>query len=369
MDRIAYVLPQGELGGAEIATLHVLGAHDRARFDPVALLFKHGPITERLTALQVPWTCAPDVPRLRHAADRRRARRWIQTMLREYDVRLQHSVMAWTHSLAGPAARAAGVPEVWSRHTPPKPTSLIDWHAGLTRTRCVISNSAFTSRSHNRFNPWRFPTRIIRPPVSVGSGGDPTRWRNEIGVDDDVLLAVLPGRLQRPKGQDVAIRALASVVPNAPVLHLVLVGEAAFGIDADYPSELAALAAELAVSDRVHSLGFQQDMSAVYAASDLILVPSTRPEGFGLVVAEGLAAGKPVIASNVGAIPELIDDGINGLLVPPNDVDALAHALVRAASDTRLRQRLADAARTTQLNHPADTARELEALYESILSK
>ncbi len=365
--RIAYVLPQGELGGAEIATLHVLEAHDRERFDLFAILFKPGPITERLTDLDVPWTCAAEVPRLRRGVDRRRARRWIQATLRERDVHLQHSVMAWTHSLAGPAAQAAGIPAVWSRHTPPKWSNVIDWHAGFTSTRCVINNSTFTSNKHQSFNLRRFPSAVIHPPVGVGADGDTTRWRNEIGVDDQTILAVLPGRLQRPKGQDVAIRALAKAIPNAPALHLVLVGEAAFGLDANFPGELARLGAELTVSHRVHALGFHRDMDAVYAAGDMILVPSTRPEGFGLVVAEGLAAGKPVIASDIGAIPELIQDGVNGILVPPDDADALAGALARVAGNAELRLRLGEAARATRVNAPADTARELEALYERIL--
>ena len=366
--RVAYVFPQGDIGGAEVATLRIMGAHDRERVDPTAILIQDGPIAEQLATLGIPLVCASEVPRLRRADERRKARNWITATLGGLGAHLQHSVMAWTHSLAGPAAGAAGIPEVWFRHTPPNPRSGLDWHAGLTRTRCVINNSAFTAAKQRHFNPRGFPSTVIRPPVEVDPDADGAAVRNEVGIGEDTLLATVPGRLQRPKGQDVAARALARAAAGAPDLHLLVVGDAAFGLDADFPDRLRALALELGLTRRIHFLGFQRDMSAVYAASDIVLSPSTLPEGFGLVVAEGLAAGKPVVASRVGALPELIEDGVNGLLVPPGDAEALAEPLGRLAGDSALRDRLAAGARNTRINTAADSARELEALYEGILN-
>ena len=117
--------------------------------------------------------------------------------------------------------------------------------------------------------------------------------------------------------------------------------------DGEDRTGLEALTADLGVADRVRFLGFRSDVAAVMSALDVLLVPSTMPEAFPLAILEGMAAGRPVIATWVpGGIPEIVEDGVTGLLVPPYDPGALATAITRLLIDPHLRERLANAGRT-----------------------
>jgi glycosyltransferase involved in cell wall biosynthesis len=103
-------------------------------------------------------------------------------------------------------------------------------------------------------------------------------------------------------------------------------------------------AAELGLTERVLLTGPITNLAELYSAADVVVVPSWA-EPFGLVIAEAMAAGRPIVASNAGAIPELIVDNVSGLLVPPRDVTALAAGVLRLLQDRELRDRLGTAGR------------------------
>jgi phosphatidyl-myo-inositol dimannoside synthase len=133
---------------------------------------------------------------------------------------------------------------------------------------------------------------------------------------------------ERYKGADLLIRAVAQLRPNHPDLHVVAVG----GGD-DLP-RLRALADSLGMSDAAHFLDglSRREIAACYARADLFALPSTA-EGFGLVFLEAMAFSKAVIGAACGGTTDVIEDGINGLLVPPNDADRLAEAIDRLLRD------------------------------------
>ena len=150
------------------------------------------------------------------------------------------------------------------------------------------------------------------------------------------------GRLSPLKGQEVALRACARLVRKGVPITLCLAGGAP---GAPARQALDALVASFGLQDHVEWLGVQQDMPACIASVDLVLVPSTYPESFGRSAIEAQAVGRPVIASRVGALGELIEDGHNGLLVPPRDHEALALAIERVLNDPALRARCVEAGR------------------------
>lgn len=143
------------------------------------------------------------------------------------------------------------------------------------------------------------------------------------------LVAGFLGRLLiQDKGLDILLEAMAMVAAGSgPAADLRL--EVAGG-PASCADELAARARALGLGDRVTFLGEVPEAATVLAGWDFLVLPSRR-EGFGLVLAEAMAAGRPVIASRAGGIPEVVEDGKTGLLVPPGDAGALAGALARLA--------------------------------------
>jgi glycosyltransferase involved in cell wall biosynthesis len=151
-----------------------------------------------------------------------------------------------------------------------------------------------------------------------------------------ILLAV--ARLVPQKGLDTAVRALPAIRERHPHAVLVVAGE---GPEHD---ALRALAAGLGVADAVVLPGRAGDVAALYQAADVFVHPA-RWEGFGLVLLEAMLSGLPVVASRVSSIPEIVADGVTGLLVPPDDPQALAGAVDRVLGDETLRLELCRAGR------------------------
>jgi glycosyltransferase involved in cell wall biosynthesis len=146
---------------------------------------------------------------------------------------------------------------------------------------------------------------------------------DEVGPDARVLLAVC--RLEPQKGVDVAVRAMPDIRLRHPTAELVVLGEG------PQRSRLERLASELQVP--VHLLGRVPDVAAWLRRADLLVHP-VRWEGFGLALLEAMLASKPIVATRVSSIPEIVADGETGLLVPPDDAAALAAAATRVLDDS-----------------------------------
>jgi glycosyltransferase involved in cell wall biosynthesis len=289
--------------------------------------------------------------------------------LTRHEIALQHNVMPWTHAVAAKAAVQARVPAVWFQHNRPHIRKIIDWYASLSPAALILANSKFTARLQQRMNPRRIQIEVLYPPAEPAArrSTDHSIIRSTLGAGPADILAVLPGRLQRWKGHDVALRALAGAVKSVPSLRLAIVGDTLFGQEPEYRGELVRLTRDLGIGDHVCFAGFHKAMDDVYLAADLVIHTSREAEPFGLVVAEALANSRPVIATGAGAIPEQIVHEQTGLLVPPDDVAALTRAVIRIGTDSNLRERLGLAAGQRGIVRAADAARRLERLYSTVL--
>ncbi len=158
--------------------------------------------------------------------------------------------------------------------------------------------------------------------------------RTALGIPADSLLVLCVGRLSLEKGQDLLLHALARDELRDIPLEVHFVGEG--GARSKYES----LATTLGIAGRVHFLGARHDVPALMRAADF-LVHCARDEGFGLILAEALAAGRPVVASRVPAVLELVHDGETGLLFASGDVAALARAVRQMALDPEGRRSMA----------------------------
>jgi glycosyltransferase involved in cell wall biosynthesis len=148
----------------------------------------------------------------------------------------------------------------------------------------------------------------------------------EYGMEPGSQVVGVVARLEPEKGHPTLIEAWPKVLAAVPDSYLLVVGE---GSRRD---SLEALAREHRVAHRVIFTGRRDDVPAVTAALDVAVLPSYR-EAQGLTILEAMALSRPVVASRVGGIPEMIEDGVTGLLVPPHDPDALAAAIIRLLRD------------------------------------
>jgi glycosyltransferase involved in cell wall biosynthesis len=148
----------------------------------------------------------------------------------------------------------------------------------------------------------------------------------EYGMEPGSKIVGVVARLEPEKGHPTLLEAWPAVLRGVPDAYLLVVGE---GSRRD---ALEAQARELRIAHRIVFTGRRDDVPAVTAALDVAVLPSYR-EAQGLSILEALALSRPVVASNVGGIPEMIEDGVTGMLVPPHDAPALAAAIVRLLTD------------------------------------
>jgi glycosyltransferase involved in cell wall biosynthesis len=183
--------------------------------------------------------------------------------------------------------------------------------------------------------------------------------RHEFNAQDAYLLLIV-ARLHPEKGHHYLFQSLAEVRRrvNKPV-RLLVAGVGTF--DAAYREEVR----ELGCDDIVSFIGFRKDAADLMAAADLVILPSVA-EAFGLVLTEALYLGTPVVATRVGGIPEIVNDGVDGVLVPAADSQALADAIVELLNDEHRRKKLAGAGREKVLNRFRfeDMVHSYEAIYE-----
>lgn len=169
--------------------------------------------------------------------------------------------------------------------------------------------------------------------------------RRRFGLDEGDFVVGNVGRLVPWKGQEVFLRALACIAPHLPHLRALIVGDPDPPTEVTYRQKLLDLTQQLGLSDRVQFTGFMSDAPAVMCSLDALVHSSSSPEPFGLVIIEGMAAGKAVIATKAGGALDIIEDGVNGLLVPAGDAQAMAEAIAQLAGDPDRAARLGAAAR------------------------
>ena len=162
--------------------------------------------------------------------------------------------------------------------------------------------------------------------------------RRSLGLEDHTVVGVF-SRLTPWKGQHILIEALS----HLPDVHALLVGGALFQDDHVYERALRNLAEQMNITDRVHFMGFRDDVPRLMKSVDIVMHSSTSPEPFGRVIVEGMFAQKPVIATNAGGAREIIEEGTTGLFVPPNNPMAMVNAINRLQLDPEDTQRMAKA--------------------------
>jgi glycosyltransferase involved in cell wall biosynthesis len=195
-------------------------------------------------------------------------------------------------------------------------------------------------------------------------------FRRELGLAPGQILVTLVSKLTPSKGHEQFIRAAEKVLKEAGDVRFVVVGGPIEGRERD-AEEIRALGKKLAPAPALRFVGPRFDLPSVYAASDIVVHCPIFPDTFPTVVLLPMFAGKPVIGSDIGGIPEQIDHDKTGLLVPPGDPDALANAILQLASDPAKRESLGSAARKA-INEtwvPETQGRLLAELYSEVIQR
>lgn len=239
----------------------------------------------------------------------------------------------------------------------------------MTADRIVVAAPRELDNLTRFYHARRKQVRVIPCGVNLDlfRPSDRTAARRDLGLAPDGDIVLYVGRFAPLKGLERLLRAINTLRPRFPDLQLLIVG--GDGRQAASTQSLRAIVRRLDISDAVRFTGRikQQDLPPYYAASDLLAVPSYY-ESFGLVVLEALACGTPVVTTPVGAVDAIVQDGVNGTIVYPEDdrdfADGIARILIQSA-EGRL-----DARRIRSTAKPYDWPRVASAiaeLYEAML--
>lgn len=253
-------------------------------------------------------------------------------------------------------ARRAGLPHVWHVREIVSSSRKLTWlFRQLVRRLCVraISNSAETQAWIAEGGPAQAARyRVVWNGVDPsGAPVDRAVARRSLGAAPGELLFVLVGRINAWKGQGLLVDAFSVLLrqraASLPPLRLAIVGSAFAGQE-HFEAQLRDAVAASGCAAQITLAPFRDDVESVWAAADVVVVPSTEPEPFGRVAVEAMGFARPVIAAAHGGLIEIVLDGVTGVLVPPRNVEALAAAMARLAADAALREAMGLAGRARQ---------------------
>jgi glycosyltransferase involved in cell wall biosynthesis len=369
-------------GGTERQVMNLVRHLDRSHFAlHLGCLKRWGHLLDEIDAQQVPVT-EYRVNSLRHVSALRQLWR-LACDLRRTRTDIVHSYNFYANVFAVPAARLARVPVVIA--------SVRDAGVYLTpaqkRTQALIVRMADCILTNaDSIRQWLMEQgvraeqiRVIRNGIDLEKFAPPVddrALRHELGLPADAPIVLMLARLDANKGLEDFLEAAAAVSIEHSHAHFLIVGEGYVGRhdgverNLAYQQFLEFRVAELGLSSRVHFTGFRSDVPALLAAASISVLPSWS-EGLSNTVLESMAAGVPVVATRVGGNPELIEDGVHGLLVPPRDVKNLTQAICALLREPGRARALGEAgrARVRERFSIARMVRETEALYDALLEQ
>lgn len=297
--------------------------------------------------------------------------RRLARILRQRKVDIVHTNSLKTHVLGGLAARLARKPLVWDVRDildPGPARNLLVRLARLTQPHIVAMSAAvarFLEPAHCRttvVHGGRSPEHFMKAEPSAA-------LRAELGLTEDNEVIIVIARLTPWKGHMVLLDTFRAIHAERPQARLLVVGAPTYW-EETYLHELQERAAELGCAEGVRWLGFRDDIAQLLAISDLMVLPSFS-EPFGIVIVEAMIAGKPVIVCDSGGPPEIVEDGVTGLVVATQKVGPLADAMAALLGDPERARRMGAAGRARALERfdVRVGVREIENIYDEIMRR
>ncbi|PQV64702.1 Glycosyltransferase involved in cell wall bisynthesis [Abditibacterium utsteinense] len=377
--------------GGEISLFNLVTHLDLERFRPVVVMFEDGALREKLDAAGIETHVAvldqgfnrarKDALGIKRALAPRpvlalfRYVRALQRILREENAQIVHCNSLKADVLGGIAARLARVPTIWhirdriaDDYLPPRTARAFRFLARAIPTHIItVSNAALEA--------------LQLPPAHLESGralsihngtvlGNFTTLSHAPFSSQRIVIGIV-GRLTPWKGQHIFLEAAALVHQKFPDVKFQIVGAPLFDAAAEgYEAKLRRQTCDLHLENVVEWFGFRLDVPQLIEQMDVLVHASTSGEPFGQVIIEGMAAAKPVVATNGGGVPEIVIEGETGLLVPMGDAKAMADALLKLCANPQLAQKMGMAGRkrTFEKFGIDTTAGRVQAVYNSILN-
>jgi glycosyltransferase involved in cell wall biosynthesis len=380
--RILYLNPfSQEVSGPDESLLALLPGLHRAGIEAHVVLPAPGPQVDRYRAVNAAVHFLPLAPLRRdlslatatYPARLLRSAARIRQLARQVGADLIHTNMEVLLE-GGLAARSLRIPHVmhYRGNTFDRPAWVFDlltatWTRLADQIFCISRATAAVFGRRKRMQK----VEVLYNPIDVARFSAAARSpdvRASLGLPGPGRLIGTVGRIHPRKDLDTFLRAAAQVAQAEPDTHFVIVGVAEADVERAYQRQLHHLIRELAIEQRVTFAGTRRDIPEVMAALD-VFVLSARHEGFGRVVGEAMAAGRPVVVTDEGALPELVEGGQYGLCAPPGDAGEFARRIQHVLANPEAAAAMA--ARAAQRAHVFEAraaAERVKTCYERLLA-
>ena len=366
--KILHIIGGGEIGGAEELVFTLLKQTDPSRYEVRLICLCPGPFADLVAREGFPTLTIP----MRHRMDISKIKP-MRKYIRENQIDLIHTHGVRANLIGRPAARRENIPVVTTFHSMLHYDYDAPWKVAMARLLTMHGNNytdRFIAISHaikDDLLDMHIPAdkiQVIHSGLDVSkftSTQNPDQIRQQFNLDSDRLTFTMVARFHPVKGHRYFLQAARLLLDAGIKAQFLLIGE---GL---YRPELEARVRDLGIDSFVHMPGYYRQVEDVYRISDVLCVPSLM-EGLGLVILEAMYFEVPVIASSVGGIPELIEDGQSGILIPPADVQAFYNAMYKIAVNQDLAQALARQGKERVKDFTIDNmARQVEECYSELL--
>ncbi len=337
-NKILYIHETSRFSGGENSLLNLALNLDKEAFEPVFACPPGGPFVEILlkSGIKVYPVGFPAVRKLTGVLG---AVVRVRKIIRDEHISLVHSNSIRTHMYAWLAGRAEKVPVIWHERNLIE-REIIDPDRALSfLPDAIICNSRAIAERFINKGSLPEKVRVIHNGVDIqkfSPAASGNNMRKAFGIGSDEIVIGIASRFNKGKGHEIFLASAARLLKDVPdgrrKLRFLIAGGAVFEEDKDREKYVKSLAGEYGISDRVIFTGIIKDMPDIYAAIDIFVLASLA-EPCGRVVSEAMACGKPVIGTDSGGTPEMITDGVTGLLVMPGNADAIADALAILIGD------------------------------------
>ena len=346
--KLLWIIDSLGRGGAENLMPTILGNIDKNRFDQRVCVLQDrdgNPVAGELQAIGIPVDFVP-VPRLRNLSSLPR----LLFYLRKEKPDIVHTQLEFSATLGCLATRLLGIPNVSTFHVihDPGTVKLTRWRykfmwasyryfanlilavSDSVRNNIIEAGKIPPSKVftlHNGIELERFSE--ISPDIANVS-------KKDFGIPENSIVLITVAVLRPPKGIQYILEAIPQILEEIPNAYYLIVG------DGEHRNTLEEKAETLKISGHIRFAGYRSDIPELLALSDIFILP-TLNDAFPTVLIEAMAAGKPVIASKIGGVPEIVQETINGILLPPGNPDAIRDACIRLIQDKELSERFAKA--------------------------
>lgn len=325
----------GDWGGASRVLFTNVRGLDTTRIAPLVLLPREGPIVEELVKLKIPYRIWGDLQEPAGLLSYARAFIRAVRFFRKERISLIHLNLRPWRPAEVLAAKVLGIPVLVHYHLVNKTRTPTDAIA-----RAGVAISEFVARSSE---PEELQKFVIHNPVDIARFSGGRSLREDFGIDPESVVVSFLGQIRDIKGVQDFI-SMARMISGERIVFLIA-GECRDPNEFPGAYSESDLAGMIGGDERIRYAGYVDRVEDIYATSDVVVVPSRWEEPLGLIAIEAAACAKPVVATRVGGIPEVVVDGVTGYLVNCQDVRQMADRVLQLVLDPVARRRLGEAAR------------------------